>query len=93
LFSCQAGFEAWLARELTKLHGATVAENASGWVRLEGGDGISGPAVSAALATSRPEVAALPAPAFAHLTLLDPVEVRGASRRGRPADRYCKRAT
>jgi 23S rRNA (cytidine2498-2'-O)-methyltransferase len=35
LITCQAGFEALLAREVTELHGATVAEKGPGWVRLE----------------------------------------------------------
>ena len=32
LHTCQAGFEALLARELTELHGLTVAEKGPGWV-------------------------------------------------------------
>ncbi|MSU49228.1 MAG: rRNA methyltransferase [Opitutus sp.] len=36
---CQSGFEALLARELTELHGSTIAETGPGWVRLEGGAG------------------------------------------------------
>lgn len=35
LFTCQAGFETLLARELTELHGAVVAEQGPGWVRVE----------------------------------------------------------
>jgi 23S rRNA (cytidine2498-2'-O)-methyltransferase len=56
LHTCQAGFEPLLARELTELHGVSVAEQGPGWVRVEG------------------KVEAL---AFAHLTLRDPVELRG----------------
>ncbi len=63
LITCQAGFEALLARELVELHAATVAEQGPGWVRLE--------AIGAPLAT--------PALAFAHLSLFAPVEVRGDS--------------
>ena len=35
LLTCQAGFEELLARELTELHGTTVAEKGPGWVRVE----------------------------------------------------------
>lgn len=66
LLTCQAGFEALLARELTELHGARVAECGPGWVRLEG-----------AL-----EEAQLDELAFAHLTLRAPIEVRGDSVNG-----------
>ena len=59
LLTCQAGFEPLLARELTELHGATVAETGPGWARVAD--------------------AALPALAFAHLTLIDPVEIKGDS--------------
>ncbi len=63
LVTCQAGFEALLARELTELHGATVAESGPGWVRL-------------AAATTPLDTASL---AFAHLCLLQPIELRGDS--------------
>ncbi len=33
LLTCQSGFETLLARELTELHGMTVAEKGPGWVR------------------------------------------------------------
>ncbi len=33
LLTCQAGFEALLARELSEIHGATVEESGPGWVR------------------------------------------------------------
>ena len=35
LLTCQAGFESLLAREVAELHGATLAEQGPGWVRLE----------------------------------------------------------
>jgi len=35
LLTCQAGFEALLARELAELHGATAGENGPGWVRAD----------------------------------------------------------
>lgn len=60
LLTCQAGFEALLARELKELHGLSPVEQGPGWVRLANG-------------------AALPDLAFAHLSLLAPVEVRGDS--------------
>ncbi len=63
LLTCQAGFEALLARELKELHGGAVAEQGPGWVRLE-----------TPLAAS-----ALDRLAFAHLSLLAPVEFRGDS--------------
>ena len=34
LITCQAGFEALLAREVAELHGATVTETGPGWVRV-----------------------------------------------------------
>ncbi len=58
LHTCQAGFESFLARELTELNGVAVEEQGPGWVR------------------TAPTNAAL---AFAHLTLHEPVEVRGES--------------
>jgi 23S rRNA (cytidine2498-2'-O)-methyltransferase len=36
LITCQAGFEALLARELTELHALGVVEKGPGWVRTEG---------------------------------------------------------
>ncbi len=63
LLTCQAGFESLLARELAELHAGTVAEQGPGWVR------VAAPLPPAALG----------ALAFAHLTLCDPVEVRGDS--------------
>jgi 23S rRNA (cytidine2498-2'-O)-methyltransferase len=52
-----------LTRELTEVHGAAVAESGPGWARL-------------AAAGVRPASAAL---AFAHLTLVAPVELQGDS--------------
>jgi 23S rRNA (cytidine2498-2'-O)-methyltransferase len=63
LITCQAGFEALLARELAELHGETVTEQGPGWVLV-------------AAPTSPLSTAEL---AFAHLTLLAPVELRGDS--------------
>ena len=63
LLTCQAGFESLLARELVELHGATVAEQGPGWVRVA--------TPSSQLPTDRL--------AFAHLSLRDPVELRGDS--------------
>lgn len=63
LFTCQAGFETLLARELAELHGAVLAEQGPGWARAENPAGN----------------VALPELAFAHLTLIAPVEVRGDS--------------
>jgi 23S rRNA (cytidine2498-2'-O)-methyltransferase len=63
LFTCQAGFESLLARELTELHGATAAEKGPGWIRVADG-GRSVPLESLA---------------FAHLTLSGVTEVKGDS--------------
>lgn len=64
LLTCQAGFEALLARELLELHGAASEETGPGWVRLPlGGEGRLTPA----------------ALTFPHLTLLQPTEIRGES--------------
>ncbi|HUR57607.1 MAG TPA: SAM-dependent methyltransferase, partial [Opitutaceae bacterium] len=63
LLTCQAGFEALLARELTELHGATVAEQGPGWVRTD----------RAVADVARADLA------FAHLSLAEPVELRGDS--------------
>lgn len=65
LLTCQAGFESLLARELAELHGQAVAEKGAGWVRLERANATVGP--------RREELA------FAHLWLVEPVEVRGDS--------------
>jgi 23S rRNA (cytidine2498-2'-O)-methyltransferase len=56
--TCQAGFEALLARELGELNAIAVTEQGPGWTRSE---------------EIRGELT------FAHLTLLDPCEVRGES--------------
>jgi len=63
LITCQAGFEALLARELTELHGQAVAEQGPGWVLVS--------PLSSQLATVDL--------AFAHLSLLAPIELRGDS--------------
>ncbi len=68
LFTCQAGFESLLVRELTELHGVTVAESGPGWARSEtpaAGDDWAG--------LGQANIA------FAHLTWRDPVELRGDS--------------
>ncbi len=76
LLTCQAGFETLLARELTELHGARVAEQGPGWVRIEGGASRPGePREGSAGGSALP----LPALVFAHLTLTNPVELRGDS--------------
>lgn len=77
LFTCQAGFETLLARELTELHGATVAEQGPGWVRVEGRAGPLGPPQESK--DGAPSGRTLPDLAFPQLTLRDPVEVRGES--------------
>ena len=75
LLTCQAGFEALLARELAERHGANHEETGPGWVRLAG-------PVDAPLT-------------FAHLSLREPVELRGETylSRGAAADacaRFCR---
>lgn len=67
LHTCQAGFETLLARELAELHGAKAIEKGPGWVRVDAGGG----AFEGARAL-----------AFAHVTLIEPVEVRGESVNG-----------
>lgn len=75
LLSCQAGFESLLVRELTELQGRASSEHGPGWVRL---DELPAPAAAA----GRSREVDLPGLTFAHLTLLDPVEVRGDSVNG-----------
>src|SRR5688572_11186486 len=77
LFTCQAGFESLLARELTEVHGVDVAEKGPGWAKV-GPDLRAGRSDSPA-ADGPPGGRALPNLAFAHLTLLGPTEVRGDS--------------
>jgi 23S rRNA (cytidine2498-2'-O)-methyltransferase len=70
LLTCQSGFEALFARELTELHRGVVAEKGPGWILGEVDESHS---------------------AFAHVALLDPVEVRADSVNGlagRIADFY-----
>lgn len=70
LLTCQSGFEALLARELTELNGVVVTEQGPGWVR------VTPPAENSAAARGAGWMTDL---AFAHLTLIDPVELRGDS--------------
>lgn len=65
LFTCQAGFETQLARELTELHGQAVGDRGPGWVRA-----------SAQPAATTLDRGAL---AFPHLSLPGPTELRGES--------------
>jgi 23S rRNA (cytidine2498-2'-O)-methyltransferase len=71
LLTCQAGFEALLARELTELHGITPAEQGPGWVRL-----AAAVAGTASAPEPSPDLTSL---VFPHLSLLAPVELRGDS--------------
>ncbi len=66
LLTCQSGYETLLARELAELHARPAVEQGPGWVRL--------PAPAPA-PTGAPPLE----PAFAHRSLLDPVELRGDS--------------
>lgn len=66
LITCQAGFESLLARELTELHGRPMAESGPGWVLLD----------QSKIENPKANIEGL---AFAHLTLLAPVEIRGDS--------------
>lgn len=65
LITCQAGYESLLTRELGELHALRPGEQGPGWVLAEPPGSTSAPA--------RPDAA------FAHLTLVDPREVRGDS--------------
>ncbi|MEO5958957.1 MAG: SAM-dependent methyltransferase [Opitutaceae bacterium] len=74
LLTCQAGFEALLARELTELHGVGVTESGAGWVLSSA---VPQPAIeSSARGLKHRATVDI---AFAHLSLHDPVEVRGDS--------------
>jgi 23S rRNA (cytidine2498-2'-O)-methyltransferase len=75
LFTCQAGFETLLARELTELHGWATEEKGPGWVR--GATVLEAGRVAGSTAGG-PSGQGVPL-AFAHLTLIDPVELRGES--------------
>lgn len=66
LHTCQSGFEALLARELAELHAVHVTEKGPGWVRVQSDPSSGSSAGDTPIA-------------FAHLTLLAPVEVRGDS--------------
>jgi 23S rRNA (cytidine2498-2'-O)-methyltransferase len=80
LLTCQAGFESLLARELAELHGIAMVEKGPGWLRVEGRANRPGELPGVFTADAGPARGlVLPALAFAHLTLLDPVELRGES--------------
>ena len=92
LLTCQSGFEALLGRELTELHGCTTIEKGPGWVRIDAAtcrrDAPTPPAVVApseqrgegAPPTTKATVPAMLTDlAFAHLVLIDPLELRGES--------------
>lgn len=76
LHTCQSGYESLLARELTELRGVAVEEKGPGWVRAVGRANRSGDLLAADGSAGG---LALPALAFAHLTLIEPVELRGDS--------------
>ena len=76
LHTCQAGYEPLLARELVELHGACAAESGAGWVKVES-SAVLQPALEAAERGLKHR--ATPDLAFAHLTLRDPLELRGDS--------------
>ncbi len=79
LHTCQAGFEALLARELTELHGVEVTEQGPGWVRVGGRANRPGEPLRDETRDGSAGGLALPDIAFAHLSLLAPVELRGDS--------------
>jgi 23S rRNA (cytidine2498-2'-O)-methyltransferase len=66
LITCQSGFEALLARELGELHGQQATEKGPGWLRLQAASGTLAPETLASLA-------------FAHVTFISPVEIKGDS--------------
>lgn len=75
LLTCQAGFEALLARELGELHGLAAIEQGPGWVLISAAAAAPGGFVPASPFAGEPgRLAWL---AFPHLTLLAPIEVRG----------------
>ncbi len=74
LLTCQAGFEELLARELTELRGASIAEQGPGWVRVEN-NAVLQPAPDAT--EHGRKHGAVTDLAFAHLTLVAPIEIRG----------------
>lgn len=65
LLTCQAGYEALLARELAELHGVGMEEKGPGWVRTR--------------ADLSEATGGLRSLAFPHLALRAPVEVKGES--------------
>ncbi|MEX2043716.1 MAG: SAM-dependent methyltransferase [Opitutus sp.] len=78
LFTCQAGYEALLARELVELHAGTVDERGPGWVRGASSGAASEPGGRFEGGGTGLEMPAS-ALAFAHLTLREPVEIREGS--------------
>jgi 23S rRNA (cytidine2498-2'-O)-methyltransferase len=79
LITCQTGFEALLARELAELQRMEIAEQGPGWARV-GHSGGTGGSSQSNTAEHAQDARVTPAElAFAHLTLLDPVELRGES--------------
>ena len=75
LHTCQAGFESLLARELRELRGAAGEETGPGWVRSSA---MFQPETEAR-EPSGSERGAPAQIAFAHLTLIESVELRGDS--------------
>jgi 23S rRNA (cytidine2498-2'-O)-methyltransferase len=65
LLTCQSGFETLLARELAELHGLSSVEQGPGWLQVADPASPGGDRFSDL--------------AFAQLTLLSPVEIRGES--------------
>jgi 23S rRNA (cytidine2498-2'-O)-methyltransferase len=79
LLTCQAGFETLLARELAELHGVRVDESGPGWTKLDrGAVSLTAPENLGTSQRGQADRAALNL-AFAHLSLLSPVELRGES--------------
>ena len=81
--TCQAGFEALLVRELGELNALSVVEHGPGWIRTAGEKPttvaiMAGDQAASSSNPTAPEPA-LPELAFAHLTLLNPVELLGDS--------------
>lgn len=76
LHTCQAGFEALLARELTELHGIEVIEKGPGWTRTA--DSLPASTESPG-AEPRQAAGAIPNLAFAHLSFCALFEVKGDS--------------
>jgi 23S rRNA (cytidine2498-2'-O)-methyltransferase len=77
LLTCQAGYETLLARELAELQGVVAAETGPGWVRVA--DPTDAPEGGLAPADDGGRSPVRSSPAFAHLTLQAPREIRGGS--------------